>query len=252
MDKTEDRKIKWSFEPIETKKASDLIVDQIKEMIIKGDLKAGDRLPSERTLMTVFQKSRPTIREALRVLESNGLIKTRHGSSGAEVVNISESYVTIPLSNYLALNQVSYTELAEIRELIEIHAVGIAAEKCTKEDIEHMRDIISRASNVKDDIEAYLNLDLEFHEAFCQASHNKFAMVIDSACHDMIKDILQKSYFLKTTDDARKEMLNETIWYHSIIIDSLQNHDPEQARKLLRQHLERFKQACRRVSMENK
>ena len=65
------------FHPIKTVRASEAIYEQIKDRIISGELKPGDRLPSERNMMELFQRSRPTIREALRMLERSGYIRTK-------------------------------------------------------------------------------------------------------------------------------------------------------------------------------
>ena len=73
------------FHPIKTVRASEAIYEQIKDRIISGELKPGDRLPSERNMMELFQRSRPTIREALRMLERSGYIRTIPGSNGALV-----------------------------------------------------------------------------------------------------------------------------------------------------------------------
>ena len=69
--------------PVETKRASEVIFEQIREMILSGQLKPGDRLPSEKSLMEMLKRSRPTVREALRMLEHAGFIRTIPGSNGA-------------------------------------------------------------------------------------------------------------------------------------------------------------------------
>ena len=74
-----------TFQPAATKRASEIIYEQVREMIVKGKLKPGDRLPNERAMMEMFQRSRPTVREALRMLERSGYIRTSAGSNGAVV-----------------------------------------------------------------------------------------------------------------------------------------------------------------------
>ena len=236
------------FEPVETKKASELIFDQIKEMIIDGRLKPGERLPSERTLMDMMGKSRPTIREALRMLESNGLIRTSHGKSGAEVVSLTDSCLTKPLTNMINLNQISYSDLAETRLLIEDRAVEVACEKRTEDDLRTMREYISRARANRDNIDEFLKCDLLFHEAMCNASRNKFATMIDNVCHEMVEDILKGSYQLKSTKDKQDAMIDEILFYHAKLVESIEARNVEDARKYLNTHLDSFMAACRRVS----
>ena len=77
--------IKISLRPVQTKRASEEIYEQIKQLIIKGEIHPGERLPSERKMMDMMHRSRPTIREAMRMLERDGYIKIYSGSSGAVV-----------------------------------------------------------------------------------------------------------------------------------------------------------------------
>ena len=99
--------------PVETTRASQAIYDQIVQLIVSGELRPGDRLPSERQMMDMMQRSRPTIREALRMLERNGLIQIVPGSSGAVVVEPSAASVEEPLETMLNMSHLSSHELLE-------------------------------------------------------------------------------------------------------------------------------------------
>ena len=102
------------WQPVKTRRASEEIYLQLREFILSGQLKPGDRLPSERAMMAQLNRSRPTIREALRMLEQGGYIASTHGA-GAVVQEPSLHGVEEPLAEMIQLNQISLQELGEYR-----------------------------------------------------------------------------------------------------------------------------------------
>ena len=103
------------WQPVKTRRASEEIYLQLREFILSGQLKPGDRLPSERAMMAQLNRSRPTIREALRMLEQGGYIASTHGAPGAVVQEPSLHGVEDPLAEMIQLNQISLQELGEYR-----------------------------------------------------------------------------------------------------------------------------------------
>ena len=93
------------------KRASDDIYEQLRALITSGALKPGDRLPSERAMMAELQRSRPTIREALKRLEQGGYVTSTQGASGAVVQELSLHAAEEPLKDMIQLSQVSLSEL---------------------------------------------------------------------------------------------------------------------------------------------
>ena len=104
-----------TLRPVQTQRASEAIYEQIKDLIISGQFKPGDRLPSERALIEMLQRSRPTIREALRMLEREGFIRTVPGTNGAIVQELSTDGVTQSLEVMLQTSRVTLDELSEYR-----------------------------------------------------------------------------------------------------------------------------------------
>jgi DNA-binding FadR family transcriptional regulator len=98
------------------KRASDDIYEQLRALITTGALKPGDRLPSERAMMAELQRSRPTIREALKRLEQGGYVTSTQGASGAVVQELSLHAAEEPLKDMIQLSQVSLSELNEYRQ----------------------------------------------------------------------------------------------------------------------------------------
>ena len=126
-----------AFSPAQTQKAPDVIYDQIYQRIVSGKLKSGDRLPSERVLAEQFQRSRHIIREALRMLQQDGLITIEVGSAGGAIIQgISIDMLSAPLKKYLSSGDLDLRELTEYRpqELVSM-IVGKAVNMAKKMDI---------------------------------------------------------------------------------------------------------------------
>jgi len=126
------------FMAIENKKISQIVIEQIQEMIMKGELKKGDQLPPERVMTEQFQIGRPALREALKALEVLGLVERRHGL-GNYIVNNVESNFFKPLSLSFKLNNGDVQEVLQLRYLIETFTVREAAKSATSNDIASLK-----------------------------------------------------------------------------------------------------------------
>src|SRR6266540_2653864 len=123
------------FTPIRTSRASEDIVQQIKALIFDGQLAPSDRLPSEMDLTEKFGVSRTTVRDALRVLESQGFIDIKVGAGGgASVAKPSSEFVSDSITNMLRMQKASTKELVEARIVIETAIVALAAKRGTAAD----------------------------------------------------------------------------------------------------------------------
>ena len=124
------------FTPAKTQRASEAIYNQIYPKIISGELRPGDRLPPERELAEMFQRSRPVVREALRMLQQEGLIETAVGSSGGAVIRgVSLKSVEEPLKNLVAMGAINLDELLEYRHINDRSCARLAAIHHTEEDL---------------------------------------------------------------------------------------------------------------------
>ena len=133
------------WQPIKAKRASEDIYAQLRDLITSGALKPGDRLPSERAMMEQLQRSRPTIREALRMLEQGGYVASTHGASGAVVQELTIDGVEEPLAAMLQVNQISLEELGEYRESNDGTIAAWAAQRRTEDDLSALRDCLIQA-----------------------------------------------------------------------------------------------------------
>lgn len=127
---------KTAFAPAKTKRACEVIYDQIYDKIVRGELEAGDRLPPERVLAEQFQRSRPSVREALRMLQQNGLIRIDIGSAGGSIVQgFSVAGLEKNLKDLIDSGVFSLQELKDYRIINDMGCARLAARNRTARDI---------------------------------------------------------------------------------------------------------------------
>lgn len=178
------------LKPVETKKASEEIYEQIRRLIIDGEIEPGQRLPSERRMMEQMQRSRATIREALRLLEQEGYIRTQPGSSGAIIQKPNVDNAVQSLESIMSIQQLTMDNILEFRRMTESTGARLASERRTKQDLERMRDILQRAKEAVGNRERFIELDLAFHSAVAEAAHNAMYVIMLQVCRKMIGEAL--------------------------------------------------------------
>src|SRR3954451_11924417 len=118
------------FRPVQPVRAYERIVEQVEDALASGELRPGQRLPSERELVGQFEVSRSTVREALRVLESNGLVRSRPGDpNGPEVLPLTSAGLQKSMTHLLMVDKVSRAELLQFRLLLDGVASYLAARR---------------------------------------------------------------------------------------------------------------------------
>lgn len=224
------------LKPIETQRASEAIFEQIKNLIISGRLKPGERLPSERDMMDMLGRSRPPIREALRMLENAGLVRTIPGSGGAVVQTLSTTSVEQPLANMLALNQISKEELLEYRRLNDVTFAGWAAERRSEADLQDIKANIEKMATVLDDLEGFIPCDIEFHKLIAAAGKNTFAKIVTAVISASVMNMLNTSFADVEEKQGRWQREN-VLRVHRKIYEAIKNGDSEAAREATREHM---------------
>lgn len=232
-------KSRFNFSPVQTQRASEAIYNQIRDQILNGAIAPGDRLPSERNLMEMFERSRPSIREALRMLESSGLIKTIPGSGGAVVLKLSAKSVEEPLQNMLVLNQMSYQELVEYRQLNEIAFAGWAAERRTEEELQDIIECFETSKLLLDDFVKFIEYDIVFHEKVVLATHNRLAGIVNKVVHTVVNNVLLTEYSART-EEARRNMCKDVLRTHELLLSAIKNKDVPLAKECMSNHITEF------------
>ncbi len=172
------------FSRVSPGRASEMIVDQIRVLIREGQLRPGDRLPAERELCEKFGGvSRVTVREALRGLEANGMVRIKVGARGGAFVTAPTSKrVGEGIEDLLSLSGLTDKEVTEARQVFEIGIIPLVCERATEQDIDELTEICDRGGDAALKEGFYpMELSAEFHTRVAQASHNKaIAMLAES------------------------------------------------------------------------
>lgn len=171
--------------PIKSTRIYEEIVRQIKTMIAEGRLKSGDQLPPERDLAEKFLVSRTSVREALRALESAGLIEIRPGE-GTFVREISVEALIEPLALVLLSQRAMIEELFEARRMLEPVIAGLAAGRATKDEVQEMERILEAQAREISSGNTGLAQDAAFHAAIGTAAHNRAITRIVHAVMDLL------------------------------------------------------------------
>ncbi|QTG82605.1 FadR/GntR family transcriptional regulator [Arthrobacter crystallopoietes] len=183
---------KLTFTPAVPTLTYERVVQQIEEAILSREIEPGQHLPSERELMVQFSVSRPTIREALRVLQSQGLIASRPGGrSGPEVLAVSPDSLGRSFTTMARIASLSLSELVQFRIVLESSACQLAAALHTEEQVEKMRDAVERMeAEVANGSDSFNRADLDFHAAVWEASHNSLLRICGEAVAGSILNLM--------------------------------------------------------------
>lgn len=215
------------------------VVEQIQAAILDGRIKPGDKLPAERELGEIFETSRGTLREALRVLEQKGLIDIRLGVGGGAIVkDPGGEQITESLAMLIRSQKISLHHLAEFREGVESIVAGMAAKRATADDIEHLRDLLSRAETYwKAGVERFsefMRVDEKMHMALASISGNPVYEVILRTVHDNIHIYYDR--FLPSGMDQMGENFQDL----KQLVDAVAVGHAERAAELAGNHVRKF------------
>lgn len=225
------------FSPVEQPvRAYQRVVEQIESALLAGDLAAGTNLPSERELMRQFQVSRATIREALRVLESRGLVRSRPGNpNGAEVLSFQTNLLRTPLTHLARVEHISLADLLQFRMVLEGSATYLAALLRTDEQLTEMERALEAMESSADlGLAEFSAADLKFHDAVARASGNELL----SVCSDVVRDVVLQMMHehIASAADSR-ELMQTWLHAHSELLQAIRDGDAEAAGRRIRQDL---------------
>jgi GntR family transcriptional repressor for pyruvate dehydrogenase complex len=215
--------------PIKSTRIYEEIVRQIKGMIAEGRLKSGDQLPPERDLAEKFLVSRTSVREALRALESVGLIEIRPGE-GTFVREISVDSLVEPLALVLLSQRAMTSELFEARRLLEPSIAGLAARRATRDEVHEMERILDEQAREIAAGNTGLAQDAAFHAALGTAAHNR---AITRIVHALM-DLLAQSREEAISTPGRPTRSHED---HRRILDAVKAGDAAAAERAMREHV---------------
>jgi GntR family transcriptional repressor for pyruvate dehydrogenase complex len=220
------------------------LVRELSRRIGRGDLKPGDKLPSEQDLITAFKVSRTVVREALSSLKADGLVSTQQGV-GAFVLqrHATPPFRVDPVGFHMLKEVVGVLEL---RIGVEAEAAALAAERRTDEQLARMRAALDRMTQAIEEEDDAVEPDLEFHRCVAEATGNRhFTQLFNSLGTTLIPRARVETFKFYAVDrTAYLRLVNRE---HENIFDAIKHQNPDAARTAMRQHLgnsrERIRQA---------
>lgn len=223
--------------PLRQGSVSDLIARRILELIASDRLRPGDRLPPERDLAAKLGTSRPSLREALRSLKAQGVVDIRHGSG----VFVAEPAMTRSLREALVAQEVSLSELFDMREALELPAAGWAArhhDPGKLAAVQQAFDILMAAS-LEDEVEwdRLRDLDAAFHLCIVQAAGNRFMTQTLGVLHEILSRGMETT--LRVPGRLEKSRAD-----HERILDAVLAGDAAGARRAVATHIQGARKAA--------
>lgn len=213
------------------------VIEQIKNLILEGNLSPGDVLPTERELAQSFGISRGTLREAFRILEREGLIEVRPGGGRflSKALDVAEDRSRI-IDN---IERATIMELLEARELFETGIVELAAKRATAEDIAEIEAAFEKWGQIDLEADDRSGPDQAFHLSIAKATHN----VVLINMIELHMDLLQRTLNRTAEIPGRKSEVYEE---HLLIMQAIKDRDPVKAKLALLNHLNRVKENIQR------
>jgi GntR family transcriptional repressor for pyruvate dehydrogenase complex len=214
------------------------IVQQIEDSILKGTLKAGDQLPSERELALKFGVSRTAVREAVKSLHEKGLVEAYSGR-GTFITNGTSQAVTQSINLMMKIDQTDGSgSLAEVRQILEPEIAALAATRIQEPQLALMREAFSVMNQALRDPDAYIEADLDFHLALAEAADNPLILSLLDSVVGLLREQRIKIFFQEGGPERGQH-------HHARILAAIEKHDPEASRAAMRDHLEQVREDSR-------
>ncbi len=224
--------------PLNRQSLSDDLAQRITGLIRAGDFSAGDRLPTISHMARRFGVGSPTLREALKKLETVGLVDIRHGS-GVYVANTDNTLViSNPVFDGTASKKL-LVDLIEARIPIEMKSAALAAEHATGAELAELAALLKRASEHLSDDAVLNQANLAFHRQIARASGNTVLHQLLEVTSSVFRE--EQRLILDIHGSRRHDHAE-----HLGILDALQRHDPALATERMQAHLERVREVLRR------
>ncbi|MFK3660623.1 MULTISPECIES: transcriptional regulator NanR [Enterobacterales] len=223
-----------SRRPLARKKLSEMVEEELEQMIRRREFAEGEQLPSERELMTFFNVGRPSVREALAALKRKGLVQINNGER-ARVSRPSADTIISELSgmakDFLA-HPGGIAHFEQLRLFFESSLVRYAAEHASDEQVERLAKALELNSQSLDDNALFIRSDVEFHRVLAEIPGNPIFMAIHVALLDWL--IAARP---KVSDQELYQHNNVSYQQHIAIVEAIRQRDPEEADRALQTHL---------------
>jgi GntR family transcriptional repressor for pyruvate dehydrogenase complex len=226
------------YKVVRSSRLYEQIVQQIEDSILKGTLKAGDQLPSERELALKFGVSRTAVREAVKTLHEKGLVEAYSGR-GTFITNGTSQAVTQSINLMMRIDQTDGSaNLAEVRQILEPEIAALAATRIEEPQLALMREAFSVMDHALKDPEAYIEADLDFHLALAEAAENPLILSLLDSIVGLLREQRIKIFFEEGGPERGQ-------YHHARILEAIEKRDPDASRAAMRDHLQQVREDSR-------
>jgi GntR family transcriptional repressor for pyruvate dehydrogenase complex len=211
---------------------SDKVTEQMTEAIVSGQVRPGERLPSERDLGEKFKVSRTVVREAVRSLAARGLVRVTSGR-GMEVSASNSDNVAASMSLLVRGHEgLDYGKVNEVRTAVEVQVAGLAAQRAHPEDLKRLAKLCDehQRSLVTGDLTAAAEHDFQFHRELTRASGNELLLAMLDSISDVLREVRYQSM-------NKPHVGEDGLKAHRRILKCVSAGKPEAARQAMAEHL---------------
>lgn len=218
-----------AIQPVARNNLGEQVYEQLRDHIVSGEWKSGDKIPSENELATLFGVSRMTVRQALQRLTALGLLYTKLGEGSF----VEEPRPGIRLREIIPvafLGENTLTEVLEFRRALEGPTAELAAQKATKEDLLRLSEIYEQMKKVREDPAAFSEVDLAFHVEIANITGNSLFIETYSILFELLRAAMAQI--------VKKRGSKQGIYYHQLILEAMGRGDAAACGKIMREHVE--------------
>lgn len=220
------------IEPIKKTRVAEEVADRIRTLILDGTFPQGQPLPSERVLTEQFGVSRGSIRDALRMLETIGLIETQHGR-GTFPRELTVDRLVAPLASMMAFQSDLRDELMDVRRMFEPAVARVAAQRATEKDFDDLDRILEAQRRKLKKGHSAIVEDTEFHAALARSTGNRVVVSLMATLNDLLVES-------RTLSLKQKGRPAKSIEGHESVVAALRHRDPDAAARAMTHHIDQI------------
>lgn len=217
------------YKQITTARLYERIVEQIESQVLSGNLKYGDRLPTERALAERFGVSRTAVREAVKALREKGLVQG-HPGRGTFITDGTSRAMRHSLGFMMKIGaDAGAGKVVEVREILEPEIAALAATRATEQDLARLRAAVATMDGALNDADAFIEADMDFHLALAGATQNSVVCALIDPVVDLLREQRKRIFLVNGAPRGQ--------YHHKRILQAVERRDPEAAREAMRAHL---------------
>jgi len=227
------------WRPVTRSLTYQLVVEAVEQQILRGALKVGDHLPPERELASLLGASRPAVREGMRMLEAQGVLRTVGAGPGSATVvtALPSEALTRLLRLHLALSSFRTADVVEARVMLERRSAELAAQNASPAEHDRMRAVLDRMDDPALPMEEFNELDTDFHVSIADASDNQLVADMTRAIRGAVRDALLEAFRARDDWQGTAARLRRE---HRSIYDAVVAGDATEAADAVERHIRGF------------